>query len=204
LPQIWQPGEPEDPARATLAKAMAAFIQALQAIDIPPSAQSDESLRSYRGGRLAEHNNTFSHTVESCRSLTGLDLDLDAAEAVWSAALRLPDANGASEDRWYHSDLVAENLLLNDGHLTAVLDFGGLAIGDPTIDLHGAWELFDPAARQVFREALGVDEYQWLRGRAWALAIALAALSYYWQTMPERRRDRLAMVRSVLDEAARD
>ena len=204
LPGVWQPGEAEDPTRLTLAKALAAFIQALQAIYIPPSAQDDASLRGYRGRALAEYGSTFKSTVDSCRALTGLDLDLDAAEAVWSKVLRLPDASEVSEDRWYHGDLVAENLLLRDGELAAVLDFGGLAIGDPTIDLHGAWELFDPAARQNFREALGIDDYQWLRGRAWALAIALGALSYYWQTMPERRRDRLAMVRSVLADAATD
>ena len=204
LPSVWQPGDPEDSAGVALATELAEFIQALQAIDIPQSARADASLRWYRGRPLIEYDKAFRRSLEICRGLDGLDLDLDAAGAEWSNALTLPGARDSSEERWYHSDLVTENLLLRDGRLAAVLDFGGLAIGDPTIDLHGAWELFDPQARQVFRERLNIDEHQWRRGRAWALAIALGALSYYWRTMPGRRRDRLAMARSVLADASQD
>jgi aminoglycoside phosphotransferase (APT) family kinase protein len=116
--------------------------------------------------------------------------------------LNLPGAVEAATDRWYHSDLVAENLLMTNDRLTGVLDFGGLAVGDPTIDLHGAWELFDSPARTVFRTQLGVGEDEWLRGRAWALAIALGCFTYYWEKMPGRRRDRLAMVQSVLADSS--
>jgi aminoglycoside phosphotransferase (APT) family kinase protein len=91
--------------------------------------------------------------------------------------------------------------LVTDGRLTGVVDFDGLAVGDPTVDRHGAWEVLDPPAREVFRTRLKVDEAEWLRGRAWALAIALGTFTYYWATMPGRRRDRLAMAKSVLDDA---
>ena len=104
-------------------------------------------------------------------------------------------------DQWFHSDLVAENLLTTNGRLTGVLDFGGLAIGDPTIDLHGAWEIFDSDARDIFRTRLNVDDATWNRGRAWALAIAVSVFSYYWTTMPKRCTDRLAMARNVLTDA---
>ena len=43
----------------------------------------------------------------------------------------------------------------------------------------------------------GVSEVDWLRGRAWALAVALMTFPYYWHTMPTRVNDRLAMARSV-------
>jgi hypothetical protein len=33
------------------------------------------------------------------------------------------------------------------------------------------------------------------------LGIALGTFTYYWETMPRRRRDRLAMARSVLADA---
>lgn len=200
LPPVWQPGLPADPHRTTLAEELAAFIEALQGIEIPEAARTDDSLRWYRGRPLSEYDRAFQRTLAACRNISDLDLDLKAALDLWSDALTLPEAAQVLEERWYHSDLVAENLLIRDGHLTAVLDFGGLAIGDPTIELHGAWELFDPAARGVFRRSLGVDDHQWLRGRAWALAIALGALAYYWQTMPGRRRDRLAMARAVLED----
>ena len=101
--------------------------------------------------------------VEACRAFSDLDLDLDAALLVWEEAMTLPDADQASTPRWYHGDLLAENLLVCDGRLTAVLDFGGLAVGDPTVDLVVAWEVLEASSREVFRRAVEADEESWLR-----------------------------------------
>jgi aminoglycoside phosphotransferase (APT) family kinase protein len=114
-----------------------------------------------------------------------------------------PDIDRRVEQRWYHGDLLAENLLVRNGRLAAVLDFGGLSVGDPTIDLLAGWGVLDAPAREVFRAALGVDESTWLRGRAWTLSIALITFPYYWHTMPTRCADNLALARSVLADAAR-
>ncbi len=83
------------------------------------------------------------------------------------------------------------------------MDFGGLAIGDPTIDLIVAWEVLDDAAREVFREAIRVDESSLLRARAWALSIATIAFPYYWRTMPNRCASKLAVAKMVLANARR-
>ena len=96
--------------------------------------------------------------------------------------------------------LAAENLLLRNGKLAAVLDFGGLSIGDPTVDLVVAWEILDPPAREQSRRQLGVDDATWLRGRAWALSVTLM-IWYYWTTMPERRASRMTVGRNVLADA---
>jgi aminoglycoside phosphotransferase (APT) family kinase protein len=201
LPKACGPDDPPTSERSTLAADLADVILALRAVDVPVAAATDPALRWYRGRSLAEFDQRTRLNIQQCRSIEDLDLDLDAALAVWADALKAPGANEVGPDRWYHSDLVAENLLLTDGRLTAVLDFGGLAVGDPTIDLHGAWEVLDPPAREVFRTRLEVDDAEWLRGRAWALGIALGTFTYYWDTMPRRRRDRLAMARSVLVDA---
>jgi len=201
LPEVWVPGQPSVSSKSILAADLADVLIALGDIDVPPAAAADPNLRWYRGRALSEYDSYMQRTVVQCRSIEDLELDFGLVSRVWKEALSLPGASEAGPDRWYHSDLVAENLLLVDDRLVSVLDFGGLAVGDPTIDLHGAWELFDPPARDVFRTRLGVDDAQWLRGRAWALAIALGALAYYWNTMPGRRRDRLAMARSVLADA---
>lgn len=68
------------------------------------------------------------------------------------------------------------------------------------VDLDAALAVWADA-REVFRARLAADEAAWSRGRAWALAIGLGALAYYWRSMPSRRSDRLAMVRSVLADA---
>ena len=65
---------------------------------------------------------------------------------------------------WYHGDLLAENLLVaDDGRLCAVLDFGTLGVGDPSVDLVAAWEVLDPESRATFRRAVDVDDATWQR-----------------------------------------
>ena len=65
-----------------------------------------------------------------------------------------------------------------------------------------AWEVLDPAGREVFRAASGADDAAWLRGRAWALSLAVRTFPYYWRTMPGRCASRLAVVEAVLADAA--
>ena len=67
--------------------------------------------------------------------------------------MKLPGAAERATPRWYHGDLAAENLLVRDGALAAVLDFGGLSVGDPTVDLVVAWEVLDPPAREAVPKA---------------------------------------------------
>jgi aminoglycoside phosphotransferase (APT) family kinase protein len=85
---------------------------------------------------------------------------------------------------WVHGDLLPGNLLVDDGRLSGVIDFGGLNVGDPACDLLPAWNLFDGASRCVFHAALEVDDAARLRGRGWALSQAVIALPYYWDTNP--------------------
>jgi aminoglycoside phosphotransferase (APT) family kinase protein len=135
------------------------------------------------------------------RALPGLPLDLDACAELWDGEVGRPAWDGG--DRWLHGDLLAENLLVRDGRLAAVLDFGALAVGDPSVDLVVAWEVLGPAARELFRSELAVDDDTWLRGRGWALALAVATFPYYWASMPARCAARLAMAHQVLTDVAR-
>lgn len=169
---------------------------------MPPGALADPELRWYRGAPLRTRDIPTRRTVEACRAISELDLDLDAVLHVWEEAMARLGTEQASIPRWYHGDLLAEYLLVRDGRLTAILDFGGLAVGDPTVDLVVASEVLDAASREVFRRVVGADEESWLRGRAWALSLALGTFPYYWSTMPDRCASRLAVARSVLADAA--
>jgi aminoglycoside phosphotransferase (APT) family kinase protein len=198
-PTVPAPGEP---ARHQLARDLAAVVRALLQLPVPEEALADPALRWYRGEPLGRMDADVRRLLAECRTLDDLDLDLDAVEHVWQEVLGLPGVDRPASPRWHHADLVAENLLTRDGRLTAVLDLGGLAIGDPTVDLVVAWELLDPPARTTFRETLGVDDATWSRGRGWALALAVMTFPYYWTTMPQRCANRLAMAHAVLAEAA--
>jgi aminoglycoside phosphotransferase (APT) family kinase protein len=74
---------------------------------------------------------------------------------------------------WVHGDVTASNLLVRDGRLAAVIDFGCCAVGDPACDLVMAWTFFDDEERRHFRGELGLDDATWARGRGWALWKAL-------------------------------
>ncbi|MDX6357730.1 MAG: hypothetical protein QOH37_784, partial [Nocardioidaceae bacterium] len=188
----WLEGEPAtppvrgEPPRHDLARDLAAVVAGLRETDVPASATRDPDLRWYRGEPLAAMDASTRASLAACREIDRLDLDLGACTEVWDDAMLLPGVAQAGATGWYHGDLVAENLLVRVGRLAAVLDFGGLSVGDRTVDLVVAWELLDPDARATFRDLVGVDEATWLRGRAWALALALMTFPYYWTSMPAR------------------
>ncbi len=199
-PEVVGPETPIDPRRGDLALGLAEVVKALAQEEVPSEAVIDPDLRCYRGEPLAAMDGETRQNIERCRALGDFEFDLDAAGRLWEEAMRLPGARDRGTPRWYHGDLAAENLLVRNGRLAAVLDFGALSVGDPTVDLAIAWEVLDPPAREVFRRQLGVDEATWLRGRAWALSITLMVW-YYWTTMAARRASRVAVGRNVLADA---
>ncbi len=180
-----------------LAEDLVQFLTELRGMEVPELAKDDKALCWYRGLPLSELDADFRETAVECRGLE-IGLDIDEALRVWDRAV---DASRAVEpaDSWYHGDLLVENLLLNDaGGLAAVIDFGGLALGNPTVDLVVAWEALDEEARRVFRRALGVDDVTWTASRGWALLIAMITVPYYGASMPVRCADRLAMAEAAI------
>ena len=113
--------------------------------------------------------------------LAGL-LDIEAVTAAWEAALQAPVWDGLPV--WIHGDLHPGNLLVEGGRLSAVIDFGGLGVGDPACDWMVAWYLLEASARNVFRAALQIDDATWARGRGWALWMATGGVTYYSTTSP--------------------
>jgi aminoglycoside phosphotransferase (APT) family kinase protein len=122
-------------------------------------------------------------------------IDVDRARAVWRAGLDAGPWSGPGV--WIHGDLLGGNLLVRDGHLGAVIDWGSLKVADPAPDVTPAWTLFEGTARSTFRERLAVDEATWARARAWVLLPALAGVRYYETSAPafsERSRRHLDAV----------
>jgi aminoglycoside phosphotransferase (APT) family kinase protein len=78
---------------------------------------------------------------------------------------------------WFHGDVAVGNLLVRDGHLAAVIDFGTCGVGDPACDLVLAWTFLSGPARERFRRTVGHDEATWARARGWALWKAVISMT---------------------------
>ncbi|MEU3338109.1 aminoglycoside phosphotransferase family protein [Streptomyces sp. NPDC006668] len=191
----WLPGRsPEAGVLAepvALARDLAAFVKAMRGVTLPGAP------RAHRGGPLAELDAETRAAVERLRGIPEEGVDCDAVLAVWEDALRVPGWDGPPV--WLHADLMPGNLLVDAGRLTAVIDFGCMGMGDPACDLFPAWNLLPAGAREVFREALGVDAATWRRGRARTLSQAVIALPYYRETNPAMAGNARHVIRAVLE-----
>jgi aminoglycoside phosphotransferase (APT) family kinase protein len=172
----WLPGETATDAPGAderqLAIDLVQFLSALQQIDStggpPPGAHN-----FYRGCPLALRDESTRASIAALAST----IDADRVTASWEGALRTSEWE--SDGVWVHGDLDARNLLVADGRLDAVIDWGGLGVGDPACDVMVAWKMFTGDARELFRSELAVDDATWARARGWVLSQALIALSYY-------------------------
>ena len=158
---------------------LAGFLAALQGVD-PRGGPPPGEHNFFRGVPLAMRDADVRRAIAA---LAG-QLDAPAVTAAWEAALGAPQWHRPPV--WLHGDFCDGNLLAANGRFSGVVDFGGLAVGDPACDLMVAWSFLEREAREVFREALDVDDAAWARGRGWALSVALIALPYYWSTNPVR------------------
>jgi aminoglycoside phosphotransferase (APT) family kinase protein len=168
----WLAGEPAsaasvgDPVR--LAEDLAAFLVALRAID--PTGGPGFGLHSaYRGGPLDHWNDEMRDLLHRVHPR-----ERDRAAGLWRDALAAP-FNGSP--CWFHGDVSTNNLLVRDGALAAVLDFGCSGVGDPACDTVLLWTRLHGRAGEAYREGLALDEATWARGRGWALWKALIMIT---------------------------
>lgn len=184
----WLDGEPPDPVglgRRT-GRTLGEFVRALQSLETSEGPVAE--FGTNRGGPLAAFDEATRSSLEEVLVLMAAGrlepdlLDARAAIAVWEEALAAPAWDGAGV--WLHRDLHRGNLLVMDGDLCGVLDFGGLVVGDPAGDVMAAWHVLPPEARGEFRSILGADDATWARARGWALSQGLLALPYYLDTHP--------------------
>jgi aminoglycoside phosphotransferase (APT) family kinase protein len=191
----WLPGtDAVAPGPADLdetARRLAAFVLALRAVDTADGPAPGPH-NFWRGVALSERDEQTRAALVQCEGL----IDTDAAAQRWERDLAAAVHSG--DPVWVHGDLTPANLLLENGRLTAVIDWGGLGVGDPAADLLPAWNLFTGASRRTFRAAVGADDDQWARARGLALSVALVALPYYLNTNAAMARWARDVIREVL------
>jgi aminoglycoside phosphotransferase (APT) family kinase protein len=177
------------PDPASLTHDLVGFIRALHKVNLPNGPISN------RGVPLEKKD---AETRKALRQLDGM-IDVQAVTSLWETALQVPQ--WSKPPVWVHGDLSPGNLLVQNGRLCAVIDFGNLGIGDPACDLIIAWNLLPAHLRHAFRTELGVDDATWQRGRGWALSNALIALPYYKDTNPMLANNARHVIQELLKES---
>lgn len=148
---------------------LAQFLKELHGVDVQGGPIAGPH-NYYRGASPAVYDD---QTRSALLQLQGL-VDIHAAYSVWEAAIRTV---WDRDPVWVHGDLSADNILVNNGRLVAIIDFGCMGIGDPSCDLVIAWTFLTAEGRKIFRAALGLDPKTWARARGWALWKALITLA---------------------------
>ena len=168
----WLDGELATHARIDdmpgFAAALAGFLNALARADASGGPEPGRH-NFFRGGPLA----TYADETHEAIAKLGSEISRDAVERVWQ------DAMSTAWERdpvWFHGDVAVGNLLVRDGRLAAVLDFGSSGVGDPACDTVIAWTFFSGASRARFRADYVADAGTWSRGRGWCLWKALISL----------------------------
>jgi aminoglycoside phosphotransferase (APT) family kinase protein len=172
----WLKGENAATERVTdlsrLATDLARFVAALEQID-PTGGPAPGEHNFFRGVPLPTRDASTRAAIASLQDA----VDVGAVTAAWESALRAPEWE--QPPVWIHGDLDSRNLLVEDGRLSAVIDWGCVGVGDPACDVKVAWKSLSADARDTLRTVLSVDEPTWARARGWALSQALGALAYY-------------------------
>ncbi|MFC9115186.1 MULTISPECIES: aminoglycoside phosphotransferase family protein [Streptomyces] len=198
----WIDGEEPGPDTvrdwAAFGAGLAAVVRDLHRVDLMGATRAD-GLSWYRGGSLVPCDEWVGTSLDACRTLAGLDLDIDTLERLWLAALELPEPSGPHV--WLHGDLRPANLLARDGAFHAVIDFGALSVGHPDAEHAPVWDL-PPEARRAYWDTLSLDDLTWLRARAWAIAVGVAGIPYYWHTFPSFAAECRSRLRAILTDAA--
>ena len=172
--------------------ALADFLAALQGVD--PAHGPGPGLHNWhRGGTLATYDALTQASLETLRDHCRTEL----AREIWQAARQ---SRWEGQPVWFHGDIAQGNLLVNDGVLTSVIDFGTCGVGDPACDLAVAWTLLTGESRAVFRSGLSVDDETWTRGRGWALWKTLATCAGALQSGGSELEDATYVLDQIFDE----
>ncbi|GAA3710048.1 aminoglycoside phosphotransferase family protein [Microlunatus aurantiacus] len=191
----WIDGRPATPDRIedqiALARAVATFLVALRACPADGGPLPGQH-NWWRGGPL-------DHYLDEARAALAVladEVDVPAATAILDTAVA---STWSGPPVWFHGDIAFGNLLVRDGRLAAVIDFGTSGIGDPACDVVLAWTLLSGPGRAAFHDALGLDHDTWARGRGWGLWKALITVAGSRDTDVAAADDARRVLREILD-----
>lgn len=151
----------DDDCLEKLAFDLAQFLKELQNInnvDGPKPGQHNW----WRGDHVSVYDKGACAQIEQLSKV----IDVNKAMQLWENACK---TRWVKKPVWIHGDFAIGNMLMKDGKLSAIIDFGGMSLGDPACDLVIAWTFLQGKARDIFINTIDLDDDTWLRAKAWAL-----------------------------------
>jgi aminoglycoside phosphotransferase (APT) family kinase protein len=174
-----------------IAHDLAVFLNSLDLVNTEAAPLAGKH-NFYRGCSLKNYESDVFKALEI------LSNQIDTAEihAIWEKATK---HEWSKAPVWFHGDMSLGNILVKEGKLAAIIDFGSSAVGDPACDLAIAWTLFSGNNRKIFKETRKVDVHTWNRGCGWALWKALIV----WSGIDPNQTDR-SKVESIIQDIVND
>ena len=168
----------EGKALESIASQLARFLKELQGIkDVSGPLPGQHNW--WRGDPVSVYDEGARQQIAALSEI----IDEKRALNLWERACK---TEWGKPPVWIHGDFASGNILIKDNELSAVIDFGGMAMGDPACDLVIAWTFLTGKARDIFIHEMNQDEETWLRAKAWALWKATFELSHIEdKTSPE-------------------
>jgi aminoglycoside phosphotransferase (APT) family kinase protein len=143
------------------------FLQFLQQLHQP--APADAPANPVRGVPLSERLDSLVPRMTRLKAET--DVITAKVEKIWERGLLAPVA---TDRHWLHGDLHAQNVLVEEGSLQAVIDWGDITAGDVATDLQCIWGLFaDASERRYLLENYAPDQATLERAQAWGVLMAV-------------------------------
>ncbi len=170
----------------TMADDLGQFVRAFRGQNISGAPAAGKH-NGFRGTALINLDQVARNAMNALEDI----FDKACLLKIWEQALGVEPWAGSPV--WIHGDIHAANIVVQNGSIAGIIDFGLMGVGDPACDLALAWSLLPTHARDVFRTAANVDEPTWQRGKGWGLYIGVIALSYY--------RERNAILSGIAETA---
>ncbi|MED1092398.1 aminoglycoside phosphotransferase family protein [Bacillus paramycoides] len=174
---------------------LGSFLVELQSIDASNGPKAGAH-NFYRGGLISVYDEEARVAIENNKDV----FDETLLKHLWDSALR---STWERTPVWVHGDIAPGNLLIKDGKLCAVIDFGILGVGDPACDAAMAWTFFDKNSRNVFKEVLCMDEETWNRARGWALWKALITYDANRNSNKRMAEESCRVIQVIVDDYER-
>jgi aminoglycoside phosphotransferase (APT) family kinase protein len=167
------------------------FLVDLQSIDATGGPLAGEH-NFYRGGDIVVYDEECRDAINNMNTF-----NKHLLKEIWELALA---SKWGNEPVWVHGDIAPGNILIKNGKMCAVIDFGILGVGDPSCDAAMAWTFFDESSRNVFKTALNFDGETWNRARGWALWKALITYNYNKHSKKAMADESFNIIKTILND----